>query len=1148
MSKKTLRKRIISMVLVLVMLIGCTGMVQAEETHAGGMVVALRFEAYGYMKLYPVNITLPETYRSLDGALEERGYGLDLGTLADPGYYTPLHAMAQYCLDQGKIPSEEIVLDMKYDSLNVKDYLHTVTPETFLMFSINYQSDGSVLGSYRLSDSDEIMLADWYWSVDSDVVYFEQAAYEAEANQAFGVKLNGMKDAWSAYEGDRAQIQVLDEKGAEINNAGQQVYEAGITGADGQASVCIKEPGSYILAAERKNANGYHEINRGYAKVSVTEEQELADQKAVEKAVQELSLGDISAITSDITLPAAGAYGTAIEWKSSSPALIDEWGRVTRPCDENPQVTLSAAVSKGAARIEKEFLATVKGFSLELKALSVSPGTLSFERDKRAYTVYVPDGTKEVEVTCATEENDIVFINNKLKMDATTPQTESVAVENGTVITLNVKNASFQKEKLTHITIKYGNPAEPLPGLPNEWGQYLGNDQNNAVTSAPAPKEDAGLAWKSKTESASGFSTSGTPLLVNGQIYVARNDELQILDAQNGQVIKSAKLYTGLAWYSYMAYGDGKIFVPLGNGSVQCFNAATLESLFITEIPLLGMQGISAIYYKDNRIYVGVTNGGEPEKSKGAYAAYETTDLFKEQSDEIISPLWIQKGSGFYGTGAVSVEKNGATYVLIAGDDGIVQCMNSADGSVISSAALEGAVRSPLVVDSGYLFTATKAGKLYKLSLSEAGELSIAASTPLLQATTNAPVISGGKVYVTGGEGKKGYFSVFDMELRKLESVQTEGRMNAPVVVTAYSDTYVFFTEYNAPGGLYMATVSGNNKISLERLFLPDEQNYCMSNVVIGSDGTIYFGNDSGYLFAVKSGGKKPEESKPGTGGAGGSGNAKEPEAERIRKQSLLSAVAFSPVKQPMLVSAKKKETENTVNLASETIAAAIAEKISGQKSTLTVKNVPEVIGSAVFKELVKHPEFKLVLDCGGYTISIQGKDVTDAEASLSTKIAEKDRVSIKEEEESQQKLVKQLGSYQLFELAQEGTLPGKLTVVYPLPKKLEPAEEVYFYKRENLAQPEDTILQNKYVMFAIRDKGEFLLSNKSTLKPAVQSKKETTKESAVTLSSTKKAAGSKVPDWMQLVLVGVTGLAVGGILTGTVLTRKRRKERTWER
>jgi len=90
---------------------------------------------------------------------------------------------------------------------------------------------------------------------------------------------------------------------------------------------------------------------------------ENPDYTAPELAVEmnNLSLGDLSAVKSNITLPVKGTIDPAISilWKSTIPALIASNGVVTRPNYYNYTDTLTATLTKNGQSLSKIFPATV---------------------------------------------------------------------------------------------------------------------------------------------------------------------------------------------------------------------------------------------------------------------------------------------------------------------------------------------------------------------------------------------------------------------------------------------------------------------------------------------------------------------------------------------------------------------------------------------------------------------------------------------------------------------------------------------------------------------------------------------------------------------------------------------------------------------
>ena len=147
-----------------------SGAGESEENKAKtgvGLTATLRVDGYGKSVLYPTNVTLPDTYKPLVG---EDGYGFTEAQVGkDPGYYTPLHLMAQYCVDKNIDPTNmtngiDIWDGFLTNFLGAKSEL-----DTYFMFEVNNicPNDGHgnlyTVVNCPLSSGDNIVVYDWYW-------------------------------------------------------------------------------------------------------------------------------------------------------------------------------------------------------------------------------------------------------------------------------------------------------------------------------------------------------------------------------------------------------------------------------------------------------------------------------------------------------------------------------------------------------------------------------------------------------------------------------------------------------------------------------------------------------------------------------------------------------------------------------------------------------------------------------------------------------------------------------------------------------------------------------------------------------------------------------------------------------------------------
>ena len=88
----------------------------------------------------------------------------------------------------------------------------------------------------------------------------------------------------------------------------------------------------------------------------------LEDAEKVKRDKETLTLGDISAVTENMTLPSKGSAGSDVTWSSDNEDVIAADGTVKRPASdqEDVKVTLTATITAGTETATKTFEVTVK--------------------------------------------------------------------------------------------------------------------------------------------------------------------------------------------------------------------------------------------------------------------------------------------------------------------------------------------------------------------------------------------------------------------------------------------------------------------------------------------------------------------------------------------------------------------------------------------------------------------------------------------------------------------------------------------------------------------------------------------------------------------------------------------------------------------
>ncbi len=433
-------------------------------------------------------------------------------------------------------------------------------------------------------------------------------------------------------------------------------------------------------------------------------------------------------------------------------------------------------------------------------------------------------------------------------------------------------------------------PASNLTDYDAEWPTFRNSENNNAVTSTVTPDsaENAELKWAKKY--GSGWSASPSiPIIVNEHVYFIMDKKIYCASKETGEIEAEGTLNGGAGYSTNsIVYAEGMIFAQVGSGKIQAFRADTLESLWVSE-SIGGGQTISPITYYNGYIYTGMW-GGETKASD--FVCFSITDEDPNSTNETKYATWkVSHLGGYYWVGAYVND----VCAVFGTDDGTSKAdsptadlysVNPTTGKIIDNISeIKGDVRSCVTYDSGRVYFTTKGGYLYSVGLNSNGTFDHD-SVKCIQIdsmSTSTPVVHNGRLYV--GCSGKGYdwdgdsgsgIVVVDVSGGKLDIIykaSTPGYPQAgPLVSTAFEKAtgkvYVYTTYNSNPGGIYIIEDSAGQTEPSENngdLFVPGDgqKQYCISTICADSEGTLYYKNDSGHLFAIKSNAvlpKLPEE------------------------------------------------------------------------------------------------------------------------------------------------------------------------------------------------------------------------------------------------------------------------------------------------
>lgn len=420
------------------------------------------------------------------------------------------------------------------------------------------------------------------------------------------------------------------------------------------------------------------------------------------------------------------------------------------------------------------------------------------------------------------------------------------------------------------------SPVTPQPDAERpDWDSAWPGYASGSNTTAPTPTDEVKESWVTQIKDSADWATNvSDPIYVGDYVYIAAGSKLLQLNAETGETEREGTLVAPINSIARMVYVDGRIIVPLSGGRLQALTADRLVTLWMTPALSATAQGdqqsLSTLTLGDGCVYFGTAVADWSVTYGGSLVCVDI------QTGKV---LWFQENSekGYYWSGAALA----GSYVVVGDDAGAVIARDAKTGAEVSRVDVGASVRSTVVTSDGgkTLFVVSMDGVLHRLSLSDAGILSETGKVKFAKTSTSTPTISGGKLFV-GGQSEtyiqvskwvKAYYgvlAVIDAESLSVSEVSTiDGHAfvgdtngqatsaevkSAPVVSVQNGETYVYFTANCNPGGVYRYRL-GDTDASL--IYTPDadHQNYCMASITVGPDGTLYYVNDSGALFAIGS-------------------------------------------------------------------------------------------------------------------------------------------------------------------------------------------------------------------------------------------------------------------------------------------------------
>ncbi len=444
-----------------------------------------------------------------------------------------------------------------------------------------------------------------------------------------------------------------------------------------------------------------------------------------------------------------------------------------------------------------------------------------------------------------------------------------------------VKGDGTQKPSTAPAT----NPGTEHPDVDAAWNGFANGGSGSSTDAlTPTTKTDTpswALNLLTEEQQKAGASASASdPIVANGKVYLVTgasvwngktwNAVLNEVDPETGSVVRSLELGSSMDTTCRPVIAQGIILIPLSGGYLQAVSVKTFETLWYSDA--FTKQNLSSLTVDGDYVYI---NTLDYWSGNGNDVQNGTVRRINIHTGAIAGSASVADG-GYYWSGGLMV--NG--YYVVGGDFGQVRVYSADLSKLVGSIKLSGGnIRSALTVHDGYIYAVTRDdGTLHKLTIGSDGSITEAAKVQFAAYSTSTPVFSGKYAFIGGttvsnwkakakakARGLLSIIDLSDMSVKQITKADGEElgfeSKGTPLVSTRDGETYVYFTlngakgnwpNYTTGGGVYMYKLGD---AEATEVFVPGSgyANYCMASVVCDQFGNLYYTNDSGHLFCVKS-------------------------------------------------------------------------------------------------------------------------------------------------------------------------------------------------------------------------------------------------------------------------------------------------------
>ena len=252
----------------------------------------------------------------------------------------------------------------------------------------------------------------------------------------------------------------------------------------------------------------------------------LSDTQKVQAVLDGITLGDVTAVTANLTLPTASVNGVAISWSTEDADIVSATGEITIPdfVTGDQSVTLTLTATLNAVTLTKTFEVTVKSETAQVFLNRVGNSILITNPDAITANFKVPGTAQGATITWTSNNTDVATVSTTVDAEGlytitvVRPLAEDGGVNTSVNLTASLTIGETTVQVVKNIRVLAEEPALPVATIAEALEEGVAAFVKIQGVTVMG-KIGTGFFIYDGTDILYVYSTSVTPNIVVGNVY-----------------------------------------------------------------------------------------------------------------------------------------------------------------------------------------------------------------------------------------------------------------------------------------------------------------------------------------------------------------------------------------------------------------------------------------------------------------------------------------------------------------------------------------------------------------------------------------------------------------------------------------------------